>query len=66
MHADGYFGFNGVFGDEKTREMACMAHVRRKFVDVLTSRGNAIAEEAIHRIAELYTLIFFGTLILEG
>ena len=56
VHADGYSGFNSVFGDEKAREMACMAHVRRKFVDVLTSRGNAIAEEAIHSIAELYAV----------
>ena len=31
-----------------------MAHVRRKFVDVFASQGNAIAEEAIRRIAELY------------
>ena len=34
--------------------MACMAHVRRKFVDVFASQGSAIAEEAIRRIADLY------------
>ena len=56
VHADGYSGFNGLFGEEKAREMACMAHVRRKFVDVFTSRGSAIAEEAIARIAKLYAL----------
>ena len=33
-----------------------MAHVRRKFVDVHASQGSAIAEEAIHRIAELYAV----------
>jgi hypothetical protein len=33
-----------------------MAHVRRKFVDAFASRGNAIAEEAIRRIAELYAV----------
>jgi len=27
VHADGYAGFNGVFGDEKASEVACMAHV---------------------------------------
>lgn len=32
VHADGYSGFNGLFGDDKAGEMACMAHVRRKFV----------------------------------
>ena len=33
-----------------------MAHVRRKFVDVFTAQGNAIAQEAISRIAELYAV----------
>ena len=33
-----------------------MAHVRRKFVDVFASKGNAIADEAIRRIAELYAV----------
>ena len=49
-------GFNGLFGEDKADEMACMAHVRRKFVDVFASHGNAIAEEAIRRIAELYAV----------
>ncbi len=56
VHADGYSGFNGLFGDDKADEMACMAHVRRKFVDVFASQGNAIAEEAIRRIAALYAV----------
>ena len=56
VHADGYSGFNGLFGEDKADEMACMAHVRRKFVDVFASQGNAIAEEAIRRIAELYAV----------
>ena len=55
-HADGYSGFNGLFGEERADEMACMAHVRRKFVDVFSSQGSAIAEEAIRRIAALYTI----------
>ena len=46
----------GCSGDDKADEMACMAHVRRKFVDVFASQGNAIAEEAIRRIAELYAV----------
>ncbi len=56
VHADGYSGFNGLFGHDKADEMACMAHVRRKFVDVFASQGNAIAEEAIRRVAELYAV----------
>ena len=56
VHADGYSGFNGLFGDDKANEMACMAHVRRKFVDVFSAQGSAIAEEAIRRIRELYAI----------
>jgi transposase len=56
VHADGYSGFNGVFGDGKADEMACIAHVRRKFVDVFASQGSSIAEEAIKRIALLYAV----------
>jgi transposase len=56
VHADGYTGFNGVFGPDKASEMACMAHIRRKFVDVHQSQGSIIAEEAIKRIAGLYAV----------
>ena len=54
MHADGYSGFNDLYRSGRVREVACMAHVRRKFVDVFKSQGLAIAEEAIKRIAALY------------
>ncbi len=54
MHADGYTGFEALYRSDNIREVACMAHVRRKFVDVHKSKGSAIAEEAIRRIAELY------------
>jgi len=54
VHADGYSGFNGLFAHDKADEMACMAHIRRKFVDVYQAQGGAIAEEAIKRIAVLY------------
>jgi transposase len=54
MHADGYSGFNDLYRSGRVREMACMAHARRKFVDVFKSQGLAVAEEAIKRIAALY------------
>lgn len=54
VHADGYSGFNGVFGENKASELACMAHIRRKFVDVFAAEGSAIAGETIKRIAQLY------------
>ena len=54
VHADGYAGFNGLFGPDKADEQACMVHVRRKFVDVYEAQGSAIAKEAVERIADLY------------
>lgn len=56
MHADGYSGFNELYRGGKVSEVACMAHIRRKFVDVFQSEGSVIAEEAIRRIAMLYAV----------
>ena len=56
IHADGFTGFNGLFGTDRASEQACMVHVRRKFVDVYESEGSGIAEEAIKRIATLYAV----------
>ena len=53
IHADGYTGFNDLFAKDNVHEMACMAHVRRKFVDIFQSQGSPIAEEAIRRIAAI-------------
>ena len=56
VHADGFAGFNGLFGQNGAREQACMAHVRRKFVEVYEREGSTIAGEAIKRIAKLYAI----------
>jgi transposase len=56
MHADGYAGFNELYRSGGVREVACLAHIRRKFVDVFQSEGSVIAEEAIKRIAGLYAV----------
>ncbi len=56
MHADGYAGFEDLYRSGAIREVACMAHVRRKFVDIHRSQGSPIAEEAIGRIAQLYAV----------
>ena len=56
MHADGYAGFEELYRSGKVHEVACMAHIRRKFVDVHKAQGSAIAEEAIKRIAGLYAI----------
>lgn len=53
MHADGYAGFEDIYRRGGIREVACMAHIQRKFVGVHKAQGSEIAEEAIRRIAEL-------------
>ena len=55
VHADGYAGFNKVYGNKVT-EVACMAHVRRKFFDIHAAKGSPLAREALDRIAELYAI----------
>jgi hypothetical protein len=56
MHADGYAGFEDIYNSGRIGEVACMAHVRRKFVDLHKSQGLPVAEEAIKRIAFLYAI----------
>ncbi|MEZ5668910.1 MAG: IS66 family transposase [Alphaproteobacteria bacterium] len=56
MHADGYAGFEEIYRSGRVTEVACMAHVRRKFVDVHQSQASAIAAEALERIAALYAV----------
>lgn len=37
-------------------ELGCMAHARRKFFDLHAANHSPIAEQALHRIAELYDI----------
>jgi transposase len=53
LHADGYAGFNALF-DGDVVEVACWAHVRRKFFDVHQATASPIAKEALDRIGGLY------------
>lgn len=55
MHADGYAGFNDLY-QNGVREVACLAHIRRKFVALFRSEASVIAEGVIRRIAELYAV----------
>lgn len=56
MHADAYAGYGDLYRSGGIQEVACLAHVRRKFVDVHRSQGSSIAEDAIGRIARLYAV----------
>ncbi len=56
MHSDGYAGLGALARAGPVREVACLAHVRRKFFDVHAAHGSAIAAEALERIAALYAI----------
>ena len=55
MHADGYGGYKKLYGNQIV-EAACMAHVRRKFHDVIKLKASPIADEALSRIGALYDI----------
>lgn len=56
MHADGYAGFEELYRAGGITEVACLAHIRRKFFDEAQSKGTPIAAEALTRIAALYAV----------
>jgi transposase len=52
---DDYAGYKALFAAGPT-ELACLAHIRRKFFDVHAASGSPVAEEALRRIAQLYAI----------
>ena len=56
LQADAYPGFNRLYETGRIIEAACWAHVRRKFYDAYQAHSSPIAEEALKRIGELYTI----------
>jgi transposase len=56
LQADGYAGFEGLYETGRIAEVACWAHVRRKFFDVHQANASTIAREALDRIGALYAI----------
>jgi transposase len=56
LQADGYAGFDRLYADGRIFEVACWAHVRRKFHDVHAANGSPVAGEALQRIGALYAI----------
>jgi len=56
LHADGYAGFEDLYRRGRIKEVACLAHIRRKFYDIHVAQGSGIAKEALERIAVLYKI----------
>jgi transposase len=56
LHADGYAGFGGLYESGRVSEVACWAHVRRKFYDVFAANGSPLAKEALSKIGQLFEI----------
>jgi len=56
LQADAYAGFNQLYEDGRIQEVACWAHVRRKFYDLEQAHASPLAREALERIAALYAI----------
>jgi transposase len=55
LMVDDYSGYKALFAGGVT-ELACLAHVRRKFFDLHAANGSPIAAQALRRIAQLYVV----------
>ena len=57
LQADAYAGFNQLYKEDgRIQEVACWAHVRRKFYDLQQAHASPIASEALERIVALYAI----------
>src|ERR1022692_3736157 len=57
LQADAYAGFNQLYKEDgRIQEVACWAHVQRKFYDLQQAHASPIASEALERIAALYAI----------
>lgn len=62
LQVDGYAGFEALFVANtpgvvaRIIEIACFAHVRRKFFDLFEALSSPIAKEALERIGRLYVI----------
>jgi len=61
LQTDGYAGYNSVVRTEGMTHLACWAHARRKFADIIKSgvsdaKSKGYAQEAMHLIQKLYQI----------
>ena len=56
LQADGYAGFGELYRSGAVSEVACWAHVRRKFFDIHKANGAPLALAALDRIGALYAI----------
>ncbi|HLK23409.1 MAG TPA: IS66 family transposase [Caulobacteraceae bacterium] len=56
LQADGYAGFGELYRSGSVSEVACFAHVRRKFFDIHKGDASPLALAALNRIGALYAI----------
>lgn len=56
LQVRGYAGCDSVFEGGRIQEAGCMAHVRRKFYDLVATHKAPVAQGALERIAALYAI----------
>ena len=60
LMVDDYGGYKKLFSEHNITELACLAHIRRKFFDLDAAADkkhpNRVAQEALTRIAALYAI----------
>jgi transposase len=56
LQADAFAGFDKLYEGGAIQEAPCMAHIRRKFFDLVKAHHSPIATEAVQRIAALYLI----------
>lgn len=56
LQADAYAGYHAVYETGQVREAGCLAHVRRKFYDLVMAHKSPVGTEAVERIAKLYAI----------
>lgn len=56
LQADAFAGFNRLYTSGAIQEAPCMAHIRRKFFDLVVAHQSPIAIEAVQRIRFLYRI----------
>ena len=56
LQADGYAGFGELYRSGTVTEVACFAHVRRKFFDIHKANAAPLALAALNRIGALYAI----------
>ena len=56
LQADAYAGFNQLYEEGRVQQAPCLAHMRRKFYELMEAHHSPTASEAVERIAVLYAI----------